>query len=162
MLHEASHILSSREFATEPIATGPIALEAFDRFDEHLPDSPNSGTDATVPFNFHDAVFIRCCAHLANRAKRWGYVCPVDDMFGGRRYGLSPAKEYVHTLRADFILNPSGEIGEVTKTRPPQGFIDLWRRDVKKWYCEIPGEPTAEQEAAALSALKLYQPVVGF
>lgn len=162
VLHEAAHILSSRDFTAAPIGVGPDALEAFDSFDDDRPFTPNSGQAAIIPFNFHDATFIRCCVHLANRARRWGYKCPIDDMFAGARYGLSPAILYARALETETRAYPFGNIGEILKTRPPQAFVDLWRRDVREWWREIPTKPTAEQEAAALSALSLYQPIVGF
>ncbi|MGD0382514.1 MAG: hypothetical protein ABSA77_03265 [Thermoguttaceae bacterium] len=161
LIHESAHLLRDGNYPGDLVV--PDVLEcrqAVDNIDERYSENPNSGPNAEIPWKMHDAPFLRVAAHLVARCRARGLTdVSLGDIAGGSNYGLSDGDQYYDTLKSELKYTPTERSIYLACFRfpPPTEFVTLWHDDVKKWWASIPGEPTPEQEAAALGALRLYQ-----
>jgi hypothetical protein len=80
------------------------------------------------PWVGHGAEFIRCAAHLAQRARQFINVTE-DHVFGGGRYDLSPGREYASALRTELDSRNGDDLRDVLRSPAPVAFEELWQSD---------------------------------
>jgi len=182
VIHESAHLLRDQNYPGEPVSPDIAACRAaIDGFDEKFSQHPNSGQNAEIPWNFHDAPYIRIAAHLVARCRARGLTAfpqlggtlsdarcrargltsiSLGDLAAGENYSLSPGNLYYFYLQPELKYTAGKSIyAACFQHTPPRDFIELWREDIKKWWVSIPGQPSEEQEAAAIGALRLYEDV---
>jgi len=142
-LHELAHVLSvEKEKMVALNVTEPAAREAVAAC---LRDPPDC--EAAIPWQGHDARWIRTSCHLEARATRLLGFEVQSFCVAGEYYGLSPAAAYRQAL-ADEPAQLAGEpFATIRQTRPPQALIDLWRADLQAWWGRI-STPSKSQALA--------------
>lgn len=159
VLHETAHVLRGRGWPTEQKAAADDIRAAFSDMTSHGPEQ-SLDAPAPPPFRGHEGAFLRCAIHLHYRAKMHGLDVPLAAMLPMKMYNLSPAEDYRKALDTEpvrfLIASAAFRDPRYFGSRPPQRFVDLWHNDIKTWWTSIAGEPSPEQERAAIEGLRLY------
>ncbi len=89
-------------------------------------------TKAPVSAVGHGAPFVRAAVHLWHRTNA---VCPLPIArcwIAGANYGLSRPETYAASLGTELRSMANTRIADILRTRPPEAFAQLWKRDCQR------------------------------
>jgi len=148
-LHELAHVLSAEKMVALNV-TEPAAREAVAAC---LRDPPDC--EAAIPWQGHDACFIRNAIHLEHRTQTVLGFEAESFCLAGSYYGLSEPSAYRQAL-ADEPAELAGEPFRIIRqAQPPQEFVTLWQNDLQTWYGRI-GNPSKLQALAMSQGQSLF------
>lgn len=84
------------------------------------------------PWLGHGPEFQRAAAHLHHRAARAGHELEPSAVVNNDWYGLSPFSEYIEALGLETRCWAGTPIRTILKTKPAQGFADLFSADTER------------------------------
>jgi hypothetical protein len=112
---------------------------------------------SSVPWQGHDAKFIRVLCHVLHRAEQAGIDrVPRSVAFPNHAYGLSNLEQYEAKLQAE-LDTFTGTFAELQKTPPPAEFVTLWRQDVQHYIQSLSAVP--DLVSALVDGITLYPEV---
>jgi DNA phosphorothioation-dependent restriction protein DptG len=75
-----------------------------------------------------------------------------------RHYGLFSLNGYRFALTDEIEQLAAEDFETIRNTAPPTEFIELWRRDIEKWFESLP-EPNEAETKQFVDAMRLFTPV---
>ena len=153
--HELSHALDDGDRGQhEPVGGrgAELSKKSLIKCVSDSGDGSKWQDEREAPWAKHGPRFVRACAHLTHRMRRFLPDLKYCDTFIGDNYALSSADSYVFPLLHE--LSSQRPIAELLASKPPSGFVDRWRGDVHRWYQAI-DHPTPEQSDIAEAGLAL-------
>jgi hypothetical protein len=131
LLHELAHVLPRREPLSdiEPSAEQRAAQIVATLQWAHGPRSES------VPWEGHDARWIRRAIHLHYRAKEAGHDCNLHAMqVAGDHYGLSHVGEYASALSYEPMQLRFKTFAQIEQEPMPERFVKLFAYDVATYH----------------------------
>lgn len=128
--HEMAHCIEHMPLRTIAETHGGIAdypKSETTRFVSEVRDKP---VVERKPWDGHDQRYIRILCHVIDRTYRPLNYSPATT-FDHDIYQVSPLWRYMSALRPE--LRSAEAICDITKTRAPKTFQELWASDVAKW-----------------------------
>ena len=107
LLHETAHAIAESGRITD---TNSPPVAAYAAVASHLSEInsgqvlPPSGAGAIIPFDGHDARFVRAAIHLHYRAAKLGAETPLDGILHAANYELSSLTAYAEALGTEPAL----------------------------------------------------------
>lgn len=129
LVHELAHAIQFREETLSP-----AEVAAFREVDQRRNDQARRGETVrfsapSVPWELHEADWIRAALHPARRAGVPEFLIG----FAGPRYGLSGGEEYIKALGDEPQRLAGLPVAEILKTPAPAAFDDLFAADVARF-----------------------------
>ncbi|MBE7507972.1 MAG: hypothetical protein HS101_17040 [Planctomycetia bacterium] len=126
VVHELAHYATDRTPTSPPVSAEDIDLRrevARRAMDGVLPEPK-------MPYDRHEADFIRCLIHLWVRSDALGYRFTAQSLFPHGHYQLSDLFGYLRALGDEPTRMARLTLHEIQQIEPPDDFSELWREDV--------------------------------
>jgi hypothetical protein len=133
LLHEAAHLIPAKVIVPKGIDKPTAKEKEFQ--DLQLKVWAQGHSPIHRPWEGHAWQFVRACLHLHYRLG--ADAPPLWDVFDGGNYGLSDIMDYQDRLGVEPISQTTWPFSEIIKTDPPKPFIELFARDVRRWFSRL-------------------------
>ncbi len=134
VIHEATHWLGYQDGANPATAGCEPGKYNGQHIDDLLrcPAWQAYYAKAPAAATGHGAPFIRAACHLWHRANAV-YPLPITRCWiAGENYGLSRPETYAAALATELRATANTPIVNILRTRPPEAFAELWKRDCQR------------------------------
>jgi hypothetical protein len=154
LLHELAHVIAVAQEVR--CLTPPAPALSRELTEGFLLDAPiRCGAGAVVPWADHGAEFIRAALHLHARAERLGIAFLRSHLVVDcNARGLSETEAYAEALGSEPKRYEGWTFEDISNCRPPEAFVSLWRRDVRRVFLSSPASDSLT--AAFVSAVSLF------